>query len=219
MTDVALVGATFYGNRGAEAMLSTTIALLRRRRPDLRFNVYSYYPAKDRALVSDDRVRVFSATPAYLVAALLPLALLYALLGIPGIRRFRRLLPQSIQALARSRVLICLAGVSFIDGREKYVPFNIATILPAMLVGVPVVKFAQAVGPFDNRLNRLAARVFLTRCARVFTRGSVTHSHLEKRFSGGFYQRANDIAFMFDPAHVLSPRVAALDAILQRVEA
>lgn len=219
MTDVALVGATFYGNRGAEAMLATTIALLRRRRPDLRFNVYSYYPAKDRALVADERVRVFSATPAHLVAALLPLALLYAGLGIPGVRRLRRWLPQSIRALANSKVLICLAGVSFIDGREKYLPFNIATILPAMLVGVPVVKFAQAVGPFDDRLNRLAAQLFLTRCARVFSRGPVTQSHLEARFGGSFFGRANDVAFLFEPAYALSPRVPALDAIMRRVEA
>ena len=219
MTEVALVGATFYGNRGAEAMLTTTIALLRRRRPDMRFNVFSYYPVKDRASISDGHVRVFSATPAQLVLALLPLALLYVLLGIPGLRGLRRSLPESIQALARSKALICLAGVSFIDGREKFLPFNVATILPAMLVGVPVVKFAQAVGPFDKGANRLAARLFLTRCARVFTRGAVTHSHLADRFDGSFFERANDVAFSFRPEYSLTRGAEGVDAIVQRAEA
>ena len=218
MIDVALVGATFYGNRGAEAMLTTTIALLRQRHPNLGFNVYSYYPAKDRASISDDHVRVFSSTPAQLVLALLPLALLYVLLGIPGLRGLRRSLPESIQALARSKALICLAGVSFIDGREKFLPFNIATILPAMLLGVPVIKFAQAVGPFEKRANRLAARLFLTRCAKVFTRGAVTQSHLEDRFDGAFFERANDVAFSFRPEYSLTRGDVVVDAIVQRAE-
>jgi colanic acid/amylovoran biosynthesis protein len=53
--------------------------------------------------------------------------------------------------------LIDLAGVSFIDGREKFLPFNILTILPAMLLGVPVVKFAQAMGP--SRIRSIGWRL------------------------------------------------------------
>lgn len=217
MTEVALVGATFYGNRGAEAMLSTSIGLLREKQPDLHFNVFSYYPIKDCSLVSDQYVHIFSSTPIYLVTVLVPLAMLYTLMGIPGLRYLRRFFPESVHALSRSKTLICLAGVSFIDDREKFLPFNVATILPAMLLGVPVVKFSQAVGPFKNRLNRLAAKAFLSRCKRVFARGAVTYQYLKDTFSKDFYERANDVAFLFQTDFSLTRSEADVEKYIQAI--
>ncbi len=69
------------------------------------------------------------------------------------------------RALAESDVLLDIGGITFSDGREKYLPFNILSIWPAMLLGVPVVKLAQAVGPFKNPLNRFLRKDFLFRCA------------------------------------------------------
>lgn len=219
MTEVSLIGATLYGNRGAEAMLSTTIGELRARYPGLRFNVFSYYPAKDRELLKGQGIAIYSSTPFYLVAALGPLALLYALLGALRLGVLHRFFPRSVRALARSRALVCLAGVSFIDGREKFLPFNVATILPAMLMGVPVVKFAQAVGPFHRSLNRFAARHVLARCQQVFARGEETLHNLETAFGGKqFYQRANDVAFLFRPEYSLSRQEASTVTDLGRID-
>ncbi len=107
-------------------------------------------------------------------------------------------LPMSVRALARSKMLICLAGVSFVAGRTKFLPFNIATILPAIVLGVPVIKFAQAMGPFGGLLNRLAARTFLMHCARIFTRGERTHKNLTELLGKSLnYERADDVAFLF----------------------
>jgi len=215
MKEVSLVGATLYGNRGAEAMLSATIGELRDRYPELQFNVFSYYPAKDRELLVSEGIAIHSSTPFYLVAVLGPMALLYRLAALLGLRRVQRFFPGSVRALARSRVLICLAGVSFIDGRTKFLPFNIATILPAMLAGVPVVKFAQAMGPFRRRLNRLAARLFLARCRQVFARGDRTLCNLRETFGAkSFYQRANDVAFLFRPETSLSRCEAGIETSL-----
>ena len=130
---------------------------------------------------------------------------MYRLLVTLQLRAIAGFLPQSIRALSRSKLLICLAGVSFVAGRTKFLPFNIATILPAILLGVPVIKFAQALGPFDGFLNRFAAKKFLKNCEQIFTRGDITHAHLQELMGSNFnYQRADDIAFLFKPEYSLS---------------
>jgi colanic acid/amylovoran biosynthesis protein len=53
----AIIAATVWGNRGAEAMLETTVGRLRDLDPHAEFVVYSYYPTQDRALISDPAVR------------------------------------------------------------------------------------------------------------------------------------------------------------------
>lgn len=218
MKEVAVIGATLYGNRGAEAMLSATIGGLRDRIPGIRFHVFSYYPAKDRELLASGGVSIHSSTPFYLVAVLGPMALVHRLAGLLRMGWLQRRLPESVRALSRCRVLVCLAGVSFIDGRTKFLPFNIATILPAMLLGVPVVKFAQAVGPFRKRLNRMAARLFLTRCRQVFARGEGTLRNLREAFGErSFVQRANDVAFLFGPEQSLSRREVSVEPVLARL--
>jgi polysaccharide pyruvyl transferase WcaK-like protein len=200
----SLIAGTVYGNRGAEAMLETSIGRVRDRFPDARFTVFSYLPKTDGELVGDPAVAVRSSTPAYLVGVLFPLSLLAA----PFVRlggRVPRIFPRSIRELAESRALIDLAGVSFIDGREKFLPFNVLTILPAMLLGTPVFKLAQAVGPFKNPLNRLLAKVFLPRCAMVVPRGATTVEHLEQiSFPSEHMVPGADIAFLFESRDALS---------------
>ena len=57
---IAIVGGTLWGNRGAEAMLVTTIGRIRRRHPDARFMVFSYYPEKDACLCSDSTIEFYN---------------------------------------------------------------------------------------------------------------------------------------------------------------
>ncbi|MDO8915596.1 MAG: polysaccharide pyruvyl transferase family protein [Coriobacteriia bacterium] len=202
MRRFSIIAATVSGNRGAEAMLETTIGRLRDRVADAEFAVYSYYPKRDRALVSDPRVRVYSSTPAHLVLVALPWSVLLGVLRLLHLPH--RWGPASVRALASSDALVDLAGVAFIDGREKFLPFNVLTILPAMLLGVPVFKFAQALGPFAHPLNRLASRI-LRRCALVVPRGEVTVSNLEAiGFPAERTLPAPDVAFLFEPRDSLT---------------
>lgn len=201
----SIIAATCYGNRGAQAMLETVVGRLSRERPGLRFNVFSYYPDEDRALVSDPRVTVYSSTPAALVLWLLPWAVLFGaarwLLG----RRVLRLAPASIRALGESTALVDVAGVAFIDGREKFLPFNALTIFPAWLLGVPVAKMSQATGPYKGFANRLSARCFLPMCRMVWARGERTHQHLaQAAFARVRFAQADDIAFNHEAAYSLT---------------
>lgn len=199
----SLIAATVSGNRGAEAMLETSIGRIRDRHPDACFSVFSYYPEKDAALIADRMVSVCSSTPAHLVLVLFPMSLLAAPFAkLTG--RAPRFFPRSVRELAESKALIDLAGVSFIDGREKFLPFNILTILPAMLLGTPVFKLAQAMGPFEHALNRFSARL-LRRCALVVPRGDVTLEHMRTiAFPADKMLPCPDVAFLFESRDALS---------------
>jgi polysaccharide pyruvyl transferase WcaK-like protein len=217
---VSIIAATFHGNRGAEAMLSTTIGVLAERHgSDLRYEVFSYYPTADRQLVDDPRVRIHSSTPAHLVLVLFPGAVLHRLFSLLRWKGPQRWLPASVRALAGSRVHLCLAGVSFIDGRAKFLPFNIATIWPAMVLGVPVVKLSQAMGPFRSWPNRPLARLFLGGCRFVNTRGDVTQHHLEGLLGGsGAYGRSDDVAFLFEERFCISRPAVGLESSLKLLQ-
>ena len=99
--------------------------------------------------------------------------------------------------LSQCDLLIDLAGVSFIDGREKFLPFNILTLAPAFFLKVPVVKFSQAMGPFRNPLNFFTAKHILSRCERLFARGEQTAANLSNLpLSRNSWQMAGDLAFL-----------------------
>jgi len=59
----ALMGGSIWGNRGAEAMLMTVVAEIRKVDPEAVFNVYTIYPQKDKSLVQDPKIRFLSGEP------------------------------------------------------------------------------------------------------------------------------------------------------------
>lgn len=217
----SIIAATAYGNRGAQAMLETVVGRIRAEKPDARFHVYTYYPADDRRLVSGHGLTLHSSTPAALVLWLFPLSLLFGLLRRIVGRGVCRLAPASIRGLVESVALVDLAGVSFIDGREKFLPFNMLTLLPAWLLGTPIVKLSQAVGPFRKPVNRALARFMLPKCRMVWARGGQTRQFLEQSgFQGLTMAQADDIAFNHRDAYALTDEGGeALAAGLERIAA
>jgi len=202
MKKISIIGATFIGNRGAEAMLCTAIGRTAEKFPDSQFYLFSYYPKADEKLLKEsshplaERIKIYSSTPFYISAILFPTALLFRFFSLIRMRFLTKLLPGSIRALGESEVLIDIAGVSFMSGRAVFLPFNILTILPAMLVKTPVVKFAQGLGPFTERSVKMAAALFLPRCGKVFARGEITLKYLTDFFGQKeFIDSASDSAF------------------------
>jgi polysaccharide pyruvyl transferase WcaK-like protein len=217
-TSFSIIAATLYGNRGAQAMLETVVGRLSREFPGARFEVFSYYPGDDRRLLDDPRVRLHSSTPAALVGWLLPMALVFGILLALFGRRALRIAPLPIRALGRSRALIDLAGVAFIDGREKFLPFNVLTLLPAWMLRVPVTKMPQAMGPFNKALNRLTARIALPCCRMIWARGARTLAHLQLAgFPGMRFDQCDDIAFNHESRYSLTDESAQEVAELLRL--
>lgn len=172
-----IVGPALSGNMGAASMVTATVRALQERDPDASTTLLSYYPKEDRALGILPELRVLDARPARLGTLLNASALLWRLL--PPLRRAIESRVPEIRALAEADVVLDQGGISFSDGREKFLLFNLAILLPAFFLGRPVVKCAQALGPFRGRINRTAAKLALPRVRRIIARGATTRSFLD----------------------------------------
>ncbi|WP_226638598.1 polysaccharide pyruvyl transferase family protein, partial [Novosphingobium profundi] len=170
-THVAIIGSALSGNRGASAMLEAAIEGISRRIPDARFTLFSMYPDEDRALNHYPNLTIVPAGPLRLGIVINSLALLYWLL--PPLRSVLARSCGAIKALRDADVLLDQGGITFCDGREKFLLYNVASVLPALFMRVPVVKCAQAMGPFRSRVNRLAARAILPRMRLIVSRGRI----------------------------------------------
>lgn len=175
---VGIVAGSISGNKGAEAMVTTVVGLLRSRLQDARFILFSPYYKTDKE--RENRLPdllVADGGPSALVTTTFPPVLLERILSPLGLRASRWFEPSRL--LSRCDILVDVAGISFCDGREIFLPFNVLTILPAMMMGIPVAKLSQAMGPFRNRLNRACAHWLLPRCSYLVPRGARTARNLQ----------------------------------------
>ena len=174
---VAVIGSALSGNKGAAAMLESAVQQISARHPHARFVLLSMYARSDAEQNPYRSVTVLRGSGVRMVFLASPAALLHRLL--PRLRRaIERVVPQ-VGVLATADVLLDQGGITFADGRAKFLTYNIGSILPALVLGTPVVKCAQAMGPFRSPVNRLAARAVLPRVAAIVSRGAVTHGHLQ----------------------------------------
>lgn len=198
MIKIGITGGSFNGNTGAEAMLVTTIARLREQLPDVKFGVFSPYYSDDHLVFENCRqIRLYNFSPLYLAFFVFPLSIVASLFKHLGMDTFKVLFPKEIQFLWNCDLIVDIAGVSFIDGREKFLPYNVLSIYPGFLFKTPVVKYAQAIGPNRHPLNRLLARRCLSKCQHLFARGEKTLSFLkELRLPDQQFSPSSDIAFV-----------------------
>jgi colanic acid/amylovoran biosynthesis protein len=174
---VTIIGSALSGNKGASAMLESSIQTLSARVPGIRFTLLSMYPTEDKAQNVYPNLEIISAKPRQLGININTLGLLYRVL--PPLRPLIRSRSKAISALVSSQALLDQGGITFTDGREKFLLYNVASILPAIFVRTPVFKCAQAVGPFENPVNRWAAKRFLPKASTLVTRGAITHAYAE----------------------------------------
>lgn len=216
---IGVIGGSIWGNRGAEAMVATCAGHIRRTWPTARVCIFSYFPARDSQILAAPNVVVVDARPLALVLRLVPFSVFASIAARMGLRIPDWCLPREVAELRRCRLLLDVFGISFADGRSKFLPFNVLSILPAFLLGVPVVKMSQAMGPFRNPLNRTLARATLKRCVHVFARGSITTSHLESLpLQAGRHSEAGDLAFLYRDRDSLSHEgESEVAALLERL--
>lgn len=172
----AIIGSALSGNKGAAAMLESAMQQLSVKDPGAKAVLLSMYPRSDAEQNEYRNLKVLDASPVRLGVLINSAALAHRLL--PPLRRaIERRVPE-VAALATADVLLDQGGITFVDGRGKFLVYNVASLLPALFVGTPVIKCAQALGPFKSAVNRAAAKTILPRMAVIFSRGAVTHEHL-----------------------------------------
>lgn len=158
-------------------MLISAVELISKHDKSANIYLLSMYPEADKRLNEFNNLHIVRANPVYLGLVINPLALLYKL--VPPLRGLLRM-NRSLKAIVESDVLLDQGGITFADGREKFLIYNIATILPALLVGAPVVKCSQAMGPFKTKINKAFSNRFLPKIHTIVTRGEKTHKFTEQ---------------------------------------
>lgn len=173
----AVIASTFTGNLGGASMLEASIQTISKRDPRAQFSVYTVYPNYDKQSNNYKNVEIYNARPLVLALWINPLALLYKILPpLRGLLKKSKLLKPIVEA----DVLLDQGGVTFVKGRTVFLIYNVATILPALLVRTPVVKCSQALGDFSGLINKRLARLFLPKMSKIFARGDMTRSYLDK---------------------------------------
>lgn len=185
-------------------MLVTSIAKVRERFPRAKFFIHSYFPAEDRALCDDAAVEIVDASPTALVLQYFPASVAERVVRAVGLRLPGFLLPEGPRGLRDSDMLLDVFGVSYNDGREKFLPFNVLSNWPAMLMGTPVVKLSQGLGTYEHPVTRAVGKWMLGRCKRVFARGKESLGMATAVGLGRVLGYAPDIAFLYEPDFSLS---------------
>ena len=178
--NIAVTAASYSGNKGAAAMLQSSLTQLYEIYGSrLNVKLMSVYPDADRKQVPFDFVEVVPATPEKLVFLAFPLAVIYKGLGwLPGMKA---LLGKNkiIAAYKDTDLVIDEAGISFSDNRGFVMnTYAFITMAVPKLVGVPVVKYSQAMGSFENFINRAYAKIILPKMELICARGEITMENL-----------------------------------------
>lgn len=198
MTDgkrVAIIGGSFWGNRGAAAMLETTIAKVKEINPTVQFTIFSPYPTIDQSLIHNQDFEFLDSKPIALIKLNIKTLWLWFLrkLGLNSKPS------EDLKLISEAELLLDIGGITFSDGRLLFLPYNILTILPAILFGIPVVKLSQAAGSFKNPIIRTFAKYFLPKCDFTFARGEQTFSFLKQiGLSENRVALAMDATFAYD---------------------
>lgn len=206
---VAITAASYSGNKGAAAMLQSSISQLKEKYgARLQIQLMSVYPSEDRLQCPHAFVTVIPAQPQRVLCLAFPCAVLYRMFCWCAPLRALLLKNGMLQAYAHTDLVIDEAGISFSDSRGLLLNiYAFACAAIPMLMGVPVVKYSQAMGPFHNTCNRFLAAYILPKMKLVTARGRVTYAHLR---SIGLRRQARlyaDGAFTMPPAPAVEQRV------------
>jgi polysaccharide pyruvyl transferase WcaK-like protein len=194
---VVTVGAAYSANKGAASMLQ---ALLDRLPGPRRVVAVSTHAADDRRVLArtDIELTVVSQRPVELLGVHFPLALLAAGLRAAHLPWRWVCRPAALRELVRADVVADISGISFVDGRRKAVLlYNTLLVGVPLLLGRPVVKCAQAMGPIRTPLSRRLAGAVLPRLRTICPRGAATEAHLRELGLTNLVP-ANDLAFAMD---------------------
>lgn len=177
---VAITAASYHGNKGAAAMLQSSIKqLYHMYGAGLSINLMSTYPKSDQTLAPFDFINVVSSTPKQVLFFAFPMAVLYWLFRwLPPVRKLL-LRNKILRAYAGTDIVLDEAGISFVDSRGFIMnTYAAVTMAIPLLLGVPVVKYSQALGSFSSWYNRMLAKIILPKLKLICVRGSVTEKHL-----------------------------------------
>ena len=206
---IAIIGAALSANKGAAAMVESVMARLPNEMGECHFDILTTYPDADASRVPEDvDATVVGLQPLRLALVEFPIACLALVARTLRLPLFW-VRSRGCRSMLDSSVVVDVAGISFADGRGFAIVFYNALMTGVpLLLGVPVVKAAQALGPFQSIPNKWLAPLVLRRVKTVCARGARTREHLDS-LGGVNAVDVADLAFSLDEATGLPSEVSA----------
>jgi len=179
-------------------MVETVMARMPQHVGPCSFDILTTYPKEDSSRVPDSvDARVVGMEPLRLALIEFPIAciaFLFRLLHLPLFWVRTRV----CRSFLNSDVVVDVAGISFVDGRGfPILVYNSLMTGVPLLLGVPTVKAAQALGPFTIATTKLAARMVLPRVTAICARGARTREHLDSLGLTNVFN-VSDLAFSLE---------------------
>ena len=205
---IAIIGAALSANKGAAAMVESVMARLPNEMGDCHFDILTTYPDADASRIpADADAAVVGLQPLRLALVEFPIACLALVARTLRIPLFW-VRSRGCRSMLDSSVVVDVAGISFADGRGfAIVVYNALMTGVPLLLGVPTVKAAQALGPFQSIPNKWLAPLVLRRVKTVCARGARTREHLDS-LGGVNAVDVADLAFSLDEAAGLPSAVS-----------
>ena len=205
---IAIIGAALSANKGAAAMVESVMARLPNEMGDCHFDILTTYPDADASRVpAGADAAVVGLQPLRLALVEFPIACLALVVRKLHLPLFW-VRSRGCRSMLDSSVVVDVAGISFADGRGfAIVVYNALMTGVPLLLGVPTVKAAQALGPFQSIPNKWLAPLVLRRVKTVCARGSRTREHLDS-LGGVNAVDVADLAFSLDEAAGLPSAVS-----------
>ena len=206
---IAIIGAALSANKGAAAMVESVMTRLPNEMGECHFDVLTTYPEADESRVPEGvDAAVVGLQPLRLALVEFPIACLALVARTLRLPLFW-VRSRGCRTMLDSAVVVDVAGISFADGRGfAIVVYNALMTGVPLLLGVPVVKAAQALGPFQSMPNKWLAPLVLRRVKTVCARGARTREHLDS-LGGVNAVDVADLAFSLDEAAGLPIEVSS----------
>ncbi|CAB4594032.1 unannotated protein [freshwater metagenome] len=209
-TQIAIIGAALSANKGAAAMVETVMARMPQHVGPCSFDILTTYPKDDspRVPASAD-ARVVGMEPLRLALIEFPIACLAFLCRLLHLPLFW-VRTRVCRSFLNSDVVVDVAGISFVDGRGfPILVYNTLMTGVPLLLGVPTVKAAQALGPFKNSTTNFAARLVLPRVTAICARGARTREHLDSLGLTNVFD-VSDLAFSLEETGEIPEQIRKL---------
>ena len=214
MTKILFIGTSF-ANKGSGAMLISTSQTLKHSIPDADFTMTSWFPEIDYEQCGKHDIKVVSIAQQEKKRSFLfrlfrfvfrrtfypARFVLWAVLYKIGLN-VDRLMSERMRAFAEADIIVDLSGISFTDYFGAMNPIEHSyNILLCRLLKKPIVKYSQAMGPFESKLNRLLAKIFLPEVDLLVARGEITEKYLREIGITKQVHVLADSAFLLQPTH------------------
>lgn len=176
---IAIIAATFSGNKGAASMLESIIDNVTEKKPTTCFDVLTVYPIADKAQNPYENASIVSWKPEELVFISFPLSILYLLFKwLPPVKTLL-LKNKILKSLYSSDFVVDAAGISFVDNRGWVMSlYNFICVFVPIALDKKIIKFSQAIGPCHKFPNKLLAKLILPKIHRISARGRITMDYL-----------------------------------------